>query len=62
MNSSQKKQTNNSFGGAEVLLGVRKEVLVVAYPFLKFLQTLTPEQLENYRSQFECLENENKQK
>ena len=55
------KQINNSFGGAELLLGIKKEVLFVAMPFLEYLNTLTPEQLEKYTSQFECLKNEDKQ-
>ena len=60
------KQINNSFGGAELLLGIRKEVLFIAMPFLQHLNSLTPEQLEQYKAQYECLrqnqENENKQR
>lgn len=61
-NLPKKQQLNNSFGGAEVLLGVKKEVIEIALPFLKHLNTLTPEQRENYRNQFACLTNETKQK
>lgn len=57
-NFPKKQQLNNSFGGVEVLLGVKKEVIEIALPFLKYLNTLTPEQRENYRSQFACLINE----
>ena len=53
------KQINNSFGGAELLLGIKKEVLFVAMPFLEYLNSLTPEQLEKYKSQFECLKDNN---
>ena len=59
MNSSKKKQVSNSFGGAEVLLGIKKEVLFIAMPFLEYLNTLSPEKLEQYKNQFECLKDNN---